>query len=173
METDKEQNLEIIGSTEYVEIAGIKNIPAKIDTGADSSAIWASHIDMKEDGTLEYVLFNENLPYYSGEVIRTNDYRVKLVRSSHGDHQIRYRVKLPIKIGDKTFETTFTLADRSRNNFPVLIGRHTLNGSFLVDVSRSAVKRSSGSKTARLNTELEKDPYGFHQKYIEKGELWS
>ena len=37
METDNAPR--IIGSTEYVEIAGIKNIPAKIDTGADSSAI--------------------------------------------------------------------------------------------------------------------------------------
>ena len=48
METDNAQR--IIGSTEYVEIAGIKNIPAKIDTGADSSAIWASDINMEQDG---------------------------------------------------------------------------------------------------------------------------
>ena len=40
MKTD----LGIIGSTEYVEIAGIKKVPAKVDTGADSSAVWASNI---------------------------------------------------------------------------------------------------------------------------------
>ena len=53
-----EKALPVIGSTEYVSVAGITNIPAKIDTGADSSSIWASRINMTEDGVLEFVLFD-------------------------------------------------------------------------------------------------------------------
>ena len=102
--------LPIIGSTEFVEIAGIQKIPAKIDTGADTSAIWASSIDMDENGNLSFVLFDQSSPLYTGEQITTLDYRIKKVRSSYGDKQIRYRVKLPITINNKTFETTFTLA---------------------------------------------------------------
>ena len=140
MQSLENSKLPIIGSTEYVEVAGIKNIPAKIDTGADTSSIWASDIDM--------------------------DYKAKIVRSSHGDTQVRYRVKLILKIGGESFETTFTLANRSRNNFPILIGRHSLEGRFLVDVSKSKIEHRHNPKTPRLNRELEEDPYRFHQKYV-------
>ncbi len=166
--TDKKHSeLVILGSTEYVNVAGIKNIPAKIDTGADSSAIWASNIDMQENGTLAFTLFDKKSPYYTGGKYETNNYKAKSVRSSHGDKQIRYRVSLPITIGGKTFETTFTLANRSRNNFPVLIGRRTLKGNFLVDVTKENIKRPKAVKTSILNQELENNPYEFHQKYIE------
>ncbi len=160
--------LKIIGSTEYISVAGIDNIPAKVDTGADSSSIWASNINMTEDGVLDFVLFDEKSPLYTGEHLQSQDYRVRTVRSSHGDEQIRYRVKLPLTIGGESYETTFTLANRSRNNFPVLIGRRTLDGHFLVDVSRRAVERQSNPKTLKLNRELTDDPYRFHQKYIKE-----
>lgn len=162
------EKLNIIGSTEYVEINGIKNVPAKIDTGADTSSIWVSQIDMTKEGVLTFVLFSEKSPLFTGETCKTTDYTVKKVRSSHGDEQIRYRVKLPIKMGNKSFITTFTLSDRSRNVFPVLIGRHTLEGNFLVDVSKSSVKRHSNPHTPHLNQELQEDPYKFHQKYLKK-----
>lgn len=162
-----QQNSNIIGSTEYVEIAGIKNIPAKIDTGADSSAVWASDINMQKDGKLVFFLFDPKSPHYNGKPLEFISYKAKAVRSAHGDTQIRYQVKLPIRIGDKTFETNFTLANRSRNSFPVLIGRHTIDdGDFLVDVSKSTVSRQKKAFTNHLNRELEEDPYKFHQKYI-------
>ena len=158
-----------IGSTEYVDIAGIKNVPAKIDTGADTSSVWASNIDMKKDGTLVFSLFDEKSPFYTGELLETRDYRAKIVRSSHGDEQIRYRVKLPITLGGYSFETTFTLANRSRNHFPILIGIHTIKGKYLVDVSRSNVKRDAKKRSKELNQEMQTDPYLFHQKYLGKG----
>ena len=166
--SSKNAILSTIGSTEYVDIAGVKNIPAKIDTGADSSAIWVSHINMGEDGTLTFCFFGEKSPLYTGERLCTTDYAARVIRSSNGDEQIRYRVKLPVTINGDTFETTFSLANRSRNNFPVLIGRRTIKGRFLVDVSKSAVTRKINSKSAMLNQELQADPYEFHQKYIAK-----
>ena len=167
MTTDK--NMTIIGSTEYVEVAGIKDIPAKIDTGADTSSIWASDIEMEKDGTLVFSLFNQKSPFYTGERLRTTEYKARVVRSSHGDEQIRYRVKLPLKVNGKTLETTFTLSNRSHNNFPILIGRHTLEGNFLVDVLKSSVAgRHKHEMTKHLNDELKEDPYLFHQKYNKK-----
>lgn len=162
-------SLEIIGSTEYIMVSDIKKVPAKVDTGADTSAIWASHITVAEDGILSFTLFGEKSPLYTGEVIKTTDYFVKSVRSSHGDTQIRYRVKLPVVIGGESFITTFTLANRSRNNFPVLIGRHTIENRFLVDVSKTVVERPKARYTAKLNQELKANPFKFHQKYLKKG----
>ena len=166
MQSIENSKLPIIGSTEYVEVAGVKNIPAKIDTGADTSSIWASDIDMDKDGTLVFSLFNKESPFYTGERLKSTDYKAKIVRSSHGDTQVRYRVKLVLKIGGESFETTFTLANRSRNNFPILVGRHSLEGRFLVDVSKSKIEHRNNPKTPRLNRELEEDPYKFHQKYV-------
>ena len=166
MISKSDHKLKTIGVTEYVDIAGIQNVPAKIDTGADTSSVWASNIDMKKDGTLSFSLFAEKSPYFTGEILESKDYIAKIVRSSHGDTQVRYRVKLPIIIEGQSFETTFTLANRSRNNFPGLIGRHTLEGNFLVDVSKSSVSYSEIPRTPRLNRELKEDPYRFHQKYV-------
>lgn len=158
----------ILNSTEYVEVAGISDIPAKIDTGADSSAIWASGIKMNPDGVLEFKLFDKKSPFYTGETLYFDDYKVKTIRSSHGDQQIRYQVKLEVTLRGQTFETTFSLANRSRNNFPVLIGRRTLKNRFLVDVSKAIIKHSQNPSTPKLNQELKEDPYEFHQKYIER-----
>ena len=164
--TKEEKALDVVGSTEIVEIAGISQIPAKIDTGADSSSIWASGINMEKDGTLVFSLFGKKSPLYTGEKIKVTDYMVKTVRSSHGDEQIRYRVKLPLKLGGQVYSTTFTLANRSRNNFPVLIGRRTLENRFLVDVAKKAVPHQHNPRTSGLNQELRDDPYRFHQKYL-------
>ncbi|MBR2587377.1 ATP-dependent zinc protease [Candidatus Saccharibacteria bacterium] len=161
-----DKGLEIIGSTEYVEVAGIKDIPAKIDTGADSSSIWASNIDMEKDGTLSFMLFAEGSPFFTGEPLKTKDYFIKVVRSAHGDEQVRYRVKLPLKLGQQSFETTFTLASRAKNNFPILIGRHTLEDRFLVNVAIRTIETTKNHRTTPLNDELKKDPYAFHQKYV-------
>jgi len=162
-----DKGLEIIGSTEYVEIAGIKNIPAKIDTGADSSSVWASNINMSKDGTLSFELFDKTSEFYTGETIsrKPGEYKVKIIRSGHGDERIRYRTELLLTINGHTIHALFTLGNRSRNNFPVLIGRRTLKNKFLVDVSRMTIPKKSNPNTPKLNAELEKNPYEFHQKY--------
>lgn len=166
METKQKTDQAVIGRTEYVEIAGIKDIPAKIDTGADSSSIWVSNIDMQKDGTLSFTLFGEKSPLFTGKTIKTKEYLAKVIRSAHGDEQIRYRVSLPLKLCGKTFDTCFTLSNRTNHNYPVLIGRRTIEGRFIVDVSKSSAKHQKSPRSIRLNKELKTDPYSFHQKYF-------
>ena len=162
-----EHTLNIIGRNAYVSIGGVDNVPAKIDTGADSSSIWASDIEVEEDGTLDFKLFAKNSPFYTGEIMKSNDYKVAVIRSSNGEEQVRYRVKVPLEISGHKIIASLTLANRSRNHFPILIGRRTLAGKFLVDVQKSEVKQPpKNKKTQPLNKELNEDPYKFHQKYI-------
>ena len=170
--TTVENPYPILNSTEYITIAGIKDVPAKIDTGADSSAVWASDIKMEPDNQLSFALFSTESPLYTGKRLSTDHYTVKSIRSSHGDEQVRYQVELEITLGGQTFTTAFTLADRSQNNFPVLIGRRTLKNRFLIDVSKSPVKRQKNPHTPKLKHELEQDPHKFHQKYIERSKSW-
>ena len=57
-----------------------------------------------------------------------------MVASSNGAVQRRYAVRLLVKIKGKKIRGYFTLADRSQQAYPVLIGRNILRGKFLVDV---------------------------------------
>ncbi len=158
--------LPIIGSTAYIKVAGIPKIPAKIDTGADSSSIWASDITINAGGQLEFCLFAPTSSLYTGERLKADEYKVRRVRNSTGDIHIRYRVVLPAVVEGKRIRINFTLADRSRNHFPVLLGRKSLNNKFLVDVNKTAVKRPRPMDNSDLSTELTQDPQKFHQKYM-------
>lgn len=164
----KDKPLEIIGATEYISLEGHENIPAKIDTGADSSSIWASSIDMDKNGVLSFVFFDKKSPFFTGKKIKTKQYVARRVRSSNGDIQVRYRVDLPIKIQDKVLSTTFTLSNRSRNTYPALIGRRAIANKFLVDVSIDNVALPKQKHPFKINDKLKSSPYEFHQKYIER-----
>lgn len=163
----KKPVLGTIGSTEYVDIEGYQNIPAKIDTGADSSSIWASHIEVDQEGVLHFQLFGTKSPFYTGETLKRKDFKVAVVRSSSGHEQIRYRVHLSLHLSGHKIKALFNLSDRSRNTFPVLIGRRTISGKFLVDVTEKHVTvRPKKPKTKLVQSRLEKDPYLFHQQFI-------
>ncbi len=160
------RDLKIIGNNVFVEIAGIKKIPAKVDTGADSSAIWASHIRMNKQNQLEFRLFGPKSPLYTGETLTAPNFEVKQVRSSNGQVALRYSIPLTVKISGRTIRACFTLANRARNRFPILIGRKTLQNKFLVDVSKVQIPRPSTFDNEALNSELRRDPQAFHKKYM-------
>ena len=128
--------LQHIGSKEFVALPGfaIEHIPAKVDTGADYSSIWASDI-AEMDGTLQFKLFGQGSRLYTGQTVTAHEYGVTEVRNSFGDSEIRYTVKMVMNLGGRKTKVNFRLADRSRNRYPVLIGKKTLVGKFLVDVS--------------------------------------
>ena len=160
----------IIGSTEFVDFGKrVQKVPAKIDTGADSSAVWASDIHIDKDGVLKFSLFGEGSPYYDGKIFKRTDYSVARVRSSSGHEQIRYRTHFWVKISGRKIKMLMNLSDRSKNEFPVLIGRRSISGKFLVDVSRKNVRRKKPSVTASLNEEVKLNPYEFYKKYHQKG----
>lgn len=165
----KNAKLEVIGSTELVEVAGIKGIPAKIDTGADSSAIWASHVRVTKDGILRFRLFDEGSPFYTGRAFKRTNFQAAVVRNASGREQIRYRIHLRLTLKNHKIKVLFYLADRSNNNFPILIGRRTIAKRFLVDASKNhAPIPAKNPKTKIVQKRLKEDPYKFHQKYIKK-----
>ena len=161
----KDKQLQVIGRNALIDIPGhAAKVPAKVDTGADRSAIWASNIDISRDGVLSFELFGKGSPFYTGETITRTAFTVAVVRSSNGEEQIRYRIELPIIISGKKLRAHFYLADRSRNNLPILLGRRTLNKKFVVDVS--VVEYKHPPRISRgLRREFNEDPYAFHQKY--------
>ena len=80
---------------------------------------------------------------------------------------IKFRVKMLVKIGDRKVRANFGLSDRSMHNYPILIGRRTLHGRFLVDVEESCVElEHKREKSQKLNVELKKNPRDFYKKYF-------
>jgi len=154
----------IIGRTAHIVIPseGVRSIRVKIDTGADRSSIWASNIAMSDDGELSFTLFAPESKYYSGTVYRTKNFEASRVRSAHGDLQVRFRIHMTIILGGKKIRCTFTLADRSKNKYPALIGCKILNKKFLVDVSKGAIRENRSDK---ITQELKRDPKVFFEKY--------
>lgn len=148
--------LEIIGTNTLVDIDEHRHVPAKVDTGADSSAIWASQIEVNKKGVLRFSLFGPKSPYYTGKIFERKDYKTVKVRSSNGQEQTRYRVCIPVTINGRKIRATFTLADRSRNLFPILIGRRTLKHKFLVDVSFNVIPEPT-KQTRPLKQEVIKE----------------
>ena len=154
----------IIGRTEHIVIPseGARSIRVKIDTGADRSSIWASNITMSDDGKLSFTLFAPESKYYSGTVYRTKNFEASRVRSAHGGLQVRFRIHLTIILGGKKIRGTFTLADRSKNKYPALIGCKILNKKFLIDVSKGFIREN---RSDDLTQELKRDPKAFFEKY--------
>lgn len=113
---------------------GLIDIPARIDTGARTSAVWASRIKVDKSGKLSFYLFDESSQYFAAHRITTTKFEEIIVTSSMGMMERRFKVKLLIKLDSRKVRASFTLSNRSQQVYPVLIGRNVLRGKFIVDV---------------------------------------
>lgn len=132
----KMDDLTVLGRAEDVSFPGIglNKVPARIDTGARTSTIWASKTSVK-DGVLSVVFLGPGQKSYDKDAVHTFEHFGKLkVMSSNGQIQDRYLVNLVVKIGNRKVRAKFTLADRSSQVYPVLVGRNVLKGKFVVNV---------------------------------------
>ncbi len=111
----------------------IYNVNAKIDTGAYTSSIHCTHIEVMDD-----LLYFEIPGLKNQEIKRfhTGNFTRKKVRSSNGKIESRYTIKTHLLIFGHLYYEEFTLTDRSKMKNPVLLGRKVLMNRFIVDVSK-------------------------------------
>lgn len=132
----------------------VDDIPARVDTGARLSSVWASAEE--RDGILRVVLLGAKHERFNGKEFQFKEFEQVVVASSMGHIQKRYKVKLLVKIGGKKIRAQFTLADRSTQVYPVLIGRNVLQGKFIVDVKTGKVQHEAEKQRAdSLQSRLE------------------
>ncbi len=145
----------IIGRAENIDFVGTSlGVPAKIDTGAFRSSVHATNIREKTDSNGEKILTFNLFGHKCAPVKRSlqaERYDLIPVKSSNGEVETRYEVTLKIKIGPKIFNTSFTLADRTNNVYPVLIGRKALKNRFMIDPARASVNRMELRKNFGLS----------------------
>lgn len=133
----------IIGRSEVLAFldTAANRVPAKTDTGAFRSAVHASNI-IVENGVLHFDLLGGHpVCGVFAQTMTTTDFKVVTVANSFGHEEQRFEVKLKVKLGPKIFHARFTLADRSKKIYPVLLGRKLLNHRFLVDSSETSLDR--------------------------------
>lgn len=132
----------IIGRKDVVTFPSFElaNVPVKIDSGAYSSSMHCSSIQIVViDGKncLEVIFLDVNTPGYTGKVERFHEFKRKIVKSSNGVAQERFFIKGSISLFHQTFETHFSLTQRTGLKNPILLGRRLLNKRFFIDTSKT------------------------------------
>lgn len=132
------KNLPQIGTVELLSLPDdhVQGIQAKVDTGADGSSVWATDVKLKADGKLVFTFFGPGSPHYRNQPVVTTAYRITTVKNSFGHQESRYKIRLRVRIGTKTLSCWFSLANRSHNKYPILLGKDFLKDRFVVDVSK-------------------------------------
>ena len=122
---------EILGEIDRFHLAefNLKNIEARIDTGAKTSSIHATNIKILNKNLVEFRVLDK---YKFQKKI----HKIATVKSSNGIEEKRVFIKSTIKIFDKNYEIELSLNDRKNMQFPLLIGRELLEKGFIVDVSQ-------------------------------------
>lgn len=128
----------IIGRRETISILDLElyDLDAKVDTGADSNALHCDKIFVDEDNYVHFILLDEVHPSYHGKKMKMPLYKLKKVKSSNGEVQLRPSIKVTVDFFGKKFKTVISLTNRADMKFPMLIGRLFLKNRFLVDVSQ-------------------------------------
>ncbi len=137
----------IVGWREWVRLPrlGVGRIKAKIDTGARTSALHATHIESLDRDGHPWVRFrvyddHRNPLHYVVVTARLRD--VRSVRNSAGVQDQRPVIRTEIRLGTLEFRAELTLVERTDMVFPMLLGRSALRTAGVqIDPARSFVMR--------------------------------
>lgn len=126
----------IVGGVENLYIPPFEiSFQARMDTGAETSSIDAKNIRPFERDGEKWVSFdiinrkNSQSYHFEKPIVR----KTNIVRTLKGEK--RYVVHFDIKMGAEIIDAEFTLNDRSKFEYQVLIGRNIINGRYLIDSS--------------------------------------
>lgn len=136
-----QKRLPLIGQTDRIDLPdfGLTDIPCKVDTGADTSAIHCERFRIVEKDGMDYITFrllDKRFKDSERKTFRFTDFTEKKIRSSFGDLEYRYAIRTRIVLFGKTYHIMFTLSNRGSMKYPVLLGKRFLKGKFVVDVSQ-------------------------------------
>lgn len=145
MASKKDFHKVVIGRAELLHFLDfeIADIPAKTDSGAYRSAIHAANVQLIENDTkLKFdILGGHPVCGSLTQTIIADKFKKVGVANSFGHREDRYEVWLRVKLGPRVFKASFTLADRSKKIYPILLGRKLLNGRFVIDTDKTSVNR--------------------------------
>lgn len=127
----------VIGYAECVAFPewGIEALPAKIDTGARTSALHVSEMELCGEDRVRFRIALVRDGARCSVPVETDVIRRTRVRSSTGHAEERLVVATRIRLGPVEKEIEVTLTSRPDLRYRMLMGRTALKGNFLVDVA--------------------------------------
>jgi hypothetical protein len=128
--------VKILGRSDRVDLPGLglSDIHAKIDTGAFTCSLHCSRTAIVE-GKLEFVLLDEEHPEFTGMKFTFAKFSRREVKNSFGEAEQRFIIKTSVTLYNRVYKAEFSLSDRDKLRFPVLLGRKILRHRFLIDVT--------------------------------------
>lgn len=123
----------LIGWQEYCALSalGLHKIRAKIDTGARTSALHATHIKFTEIKGEPYVYFSVGHTKCQAKLVE-----MRMVTNSGGQQEKRPVIETTIAMGGYQFNIEITLTNRTPMRFPMLLGRQALKHRFYIDPNK-------------------------------------
>lgn len=124
----------IIGRREWTALPelGVSPLNAKTDSGARSSSIHATDVEVSNDQ--RHVNFFTVNHYNEPVACNANIAAIRPVRSSSGLAQNRIFIETDALLpGGFRWRILLSLANRSEMRCPILLGRRALSGYFLID----------------------------------------
>lgn len=130
-------NTIVIGESDKIDFIdfSLKNINARIDTGAKTSSLHCSYINISDDK--KYVFFkllDKRYKEFDDKIYKSKIVDFINVRSSNGISENRVVIETNIIVFDKIYKTKFSLRNREKMTYPVLLGREFLKNGFVVDI---------------------------------------
>jgi hypothetical protein len=128
----------VIGKFDRIDLPELKlqNIRIKADTGAKTSSLHCSFIKLLDEKRVSFEVLDKTHKKYRKKRYIMPIVRIANVKSSNGHVEERYVISTKIIIFNKSYDTEFTLRNRKKMNYPILLGREFLQQGFLVDVSK-------------------------------------
>ena len=143
--------MKILGRYDRVDLPelGLKNIHAKIDTGAYTCSLHCQKSEVV-NGKLEFVLLDEEHPEFTGMKFVSENFEKRDIKNSFGEVEKRYVIVTTITIFEEVITTEFSLSNRGSLKFPILIGRKILRDRFLIDVKKKNLSFKEKRRRRRL-----------------------
>jgi hypothetical protein len=112
---------------------------AKLDTGALSASLHAENIHVFDKNGVAHVRFDVPADAARRNVLACELplHGLKRVKNTSGVAETRLVVETHVTLGDETWLAQVTLSDRTDMGVPMLLGRATIRGRFVVHPARS------------------------------------
>ncbi|PIE41715.1 MAG: hypothetical protein CSA49_02070 [Gammaproteobacteria bacterium] len=159
------QEKRIMGWVEYIYIGDSQTkLKAKLDTGAKTSSIHARNIEHFQKNGQPWVRFDlsrKSRKAYIDKYGHAHPHkpaisltlerplvRTTKIKSHKSQSMLRPVITLPVYLGGRQYEPEFTLTDRHKFIYPVLLGRRFLKNVAVVDASKTFITHDTPSRGA-------------------------
>ncbi|MFT5207553.1 MAG: hypothetical protein ACI9CF_001309 [Candidatus Omnitrophota bacterium] len=111
-------------------------VAAKVDTGAATSSLHVSNIKQLNDENVQFYVSTNKGAKLKKVIVTSRISRISKVKTSPLHSECRFFVKTNVCIGGINHEIEINLIDRSSMVYRMLLGRSSLKGMYIVDVSK-------------------------------------